>query len=169
MKKLLLIFVLHFSLFSFGQGIADSSIAQFCNIALEDYFDSANTPSKNNKFNSFLIETEFDTSLLLQTGDSNKLIFFNAEQGVKSLLDKPYKNHNGRSVYTLKYQIFNEDTVDIVIHGYTIDNIKKKSMSIGVWCGGTLGYIPIARFVRKESEWTYLSFKELIELKFKKD
>jgi len=169
MKKLLLIFVLHFSLFSFGQDIADTTIAQFCNIALEDYFDSANIPSKNNKFNSLLIETEFDTSMLLKTVDSNKLFFFNTKQGVKSLLDKPYKNHNGRSIYGLRYHIYNKDTVDVVIHGYTIDNIKKKSMSIGVWCGGTLGYIPTARFVRKESEWTYLSYKELIDLKLKKD
>ena len=83
------------------------------------------------------------------------------------MFDKPFKINNGRNIYWVNHKIIQQDTIDINIGGWTIESVTKKTMSLGAWCGGTMGYIPDGRFIfdKEKKTWTFVSGKEIINQK----
>ena len=145
--KFLIILSFAFPTISLGQNLSDSLFATFYNKTLTYYYSDTTTYEDQIKFGCILYQTDFDTTKLLRTVGRNTFKFFTSKTNKHSLLNKPLKNNIDRRIYWIKHQTFGQDTVDITIGAWTITHVDKKHLSINVWCGGTMGYLPNARFI----------------------
>ena len=169
--KLLIFFTLLFPSISFGQTVNDSLLSTFYNKTLISYFSDTAYTKNQSEFNNILIQTEFDTIQLIKYYNKNKLTYFNSKTNIRSIIEKPYKKNNGRNIYWISHKLLQKDTVDINISGWTIIKITKKTMGLGAWCGGTMGYIPEGRFIfnSETKTWTFFCRKEIINNLLRKD
>jgi hypothetical protein len=151
--------------FFFGQVVNDSLIAEFYNQTISIHFSKAADISQKTEIR--IIQTEFDTSRLIKNLKSIKFKFINQETDKLSALEKPYKGNIGREIYWINHKFISQDTVDVNIGGWTIMKASRKGLSIAAWCGGTMGYIPTARFIRNENGWRKMSSDEIMEEKKK--
>ena len=163
--KILTLTLIFLPTFFFGQVVNDSLIAEFYNQTISVYFSKAADNCK--KTENRLIETEFDTLRLIKNLNLIKFKFINQKTDKLSALEKPYKRNIGREIYWINHKFISQDTVDINIGGWTIMEASRKGLSIAAWCGGTMGYIPTARFIRNKNGWRKMSSDEIIEEKKK--
>jgi hypothetical protein len=166
MTKLITILIIILPKVSFGQDINDSLITTFYNKTIALYFSETSFSNKT-KFERILLLTDFDTIGLIKYSDLNKFKYFDSKTNKHSVLDHPFKINNGRNIYWVNHKILEQDTIDINIGGWTIENVTKKTMSLSAWCGGTMGYIPDGRFIfeKEKKTWTFVSRQEIINQK----
>ncbi|WP_375561253.1 hypothetical protein ACE193_01490 [Bernardetia sp. OM2101] len=163
MRVLLFLFLL-IPLYSFGQNITDSLLATFYNKTLSISFLNKTENEPNNRI---LIRTEFDKNLLIQQNNLNQFIFFDKKTSYHSVLSKPFKKNAGKMIYHISHKFFGSDTVDINIGSWVIKSISRKKIALAANCGGTMGYIPDARFIfdRDTKKWNLITGKEIREQK----
>jgi hypothetical protein len=166
MTKLITILIIILPTISFGQDINDSLLTTFYNNTIALYFSDTSFSNKT-KFDRILLQTDFDTTKLIKYSGLNKFKYFDSKTNKHSVLDKPFKKNNGRNIYCVNHKIIQQDTIDINIGGWTIESVTKKTMSLGAWCGGTMGYIPDGRFIfdKEKKTWTFVSGQEIINQK----
>jgi hypothetical protein len=157
---------------SFGQNLNDSILMSFYNKTLTYYFSDSITLPDQKKFGCLLVKIDIETSSLIKNRGPNKFLYFNDSTEKNKILSWPYRRNNGRSIYRINHKLIGRDTVDIIIGGWTIEEASRKKLFLGVWCGGTLGYIPEGRFIynKASDKWIFTTSGEIMEqeiLKFK--
>jgi hypothetical protein len=167
MIRSLLTLIIFFPSISFGQKINDSLLASLYNKTLTYYFSETGILKGQSKFMYVLVKTDFDTSKLIKRVGANRFRFYSSKTTEQSVLDEPLMNNKGRNIYSIYHQAYKKDSIDMNIGGWTIESISKKSISLAAWCGGTLGYIPDARFIysKTNNAWIFKSDKELMNTK----
>ena len=132
----------------FGQVINDSLLAAFYNKTLTYYFSDTTVNKDQLKFGCILLETDIDTNRLVKSVGTNKFKYFNSRTSFRDVLVLPLKENNDRSSYRIYHSTLGEDTVDVNISGMTIGaGEEEDALTFGMWCGGTMGYIPTTRFI----------------------
>ena len=165
MKPFLIVLIsLLISLTSYGQSISDSVLAAFYNKVLENSFENGISCGNSTTF-VYLIKTDFDTAKLVKQVGWLRLRFYKDDASLRGLLLRPWKRNKGRVIYRMSNTIYNTDSVDIDLTGVEIVSVTRRNISLSVPCGGTLGYIPSARFVfNKETKaWKYSSSEEIAD------
>ena len=162
--RLLIIFSFFLPTISFGQHLNDSLLATFYNKTLSYYFSDSTNNYDQNVFSSILLKTEFDSSKLVKYIGPKKLTYFNSNSSEYSVLDRPLKKNKGRRIFSITHKFFGQDTVDIDIGGWILEEVSRKKLNLAAWCGGTIGYIPTGRFVynRTSGNWLFITSKEII-------
>ena len=166
---IILLLILSSPRISWGLGPSDSLLATFYNQTLTSYFSDTTRHKDQSKYGSILMQTDLDTSKLVKTIGKFKLQFYRSTTSEYEVLQEPYENNQGRSIYVISHQSLGKDTIDINIGGWTLEKINKSEIELALWCGGTMGYLPAARFIyNSENEsWTYFGFHKLIEARIK--
>lgn len=163
-----LILLLLLPITGFGQEVNDSLLTAFYNRTITAYFTEGwvQKPPLNEWT---LIETDMKREGLLKSTGEYKFRYISNDMELRTLLGKSYDDIEGRPVYRMNHKVIAPDTLDVNIGGYTISQIDKKHMMKGIWCGGTMGYIPDGRFVynRDKSLWEFTSGTEIMERKTK--
>lgn len=164
MAKTLTLLIVLFPTFLSAQNINDSLLTTFYNKTIAHYFSETSLGDRT-KFDYILLRTNFDTTGLIKYSGLNKFKYFDSLTAIHSMLDKPFKSNNGRSIYWVDHKIIQQDTVDINIGGWTIENVSRKRITIGAWCGGAMGYIPKGRFIfdKAKNTWTFVSGQAIID------
>jgi|GEM_PF-2601038 hypothetical protein len=164
MKAFLIIVISLFALTVNGQNINDSLLATFYNQVLVNSFDNG-VNCGNRKTYEYLIKTDFDTARLIKRVGWVRLHFYKEESSLRGLLLRPWRRNKGRVIYRMSNTIYNTDSVDIDLTGVEIVSVTRRNISLSVSCGGTLGYIPSARFIfNKETKaWKYSSSEEIAD------
>ncbi|WP_373520254.1 hypothetical protein, partial [Aquiflexum sp.] len=82
----------------------------------------------------------------------------------QDVLTKPFKKNQVESIYWITHNIISQDTIDVNIGGWTIGKVNKKTISLGLWCGGTMGYIQEGRFIyyKNTNHWEFISGDKII-------
>jgi len=168
--RLLKILTILLPTISFGQSINDSLLSTFYNKTISLYFADSSINNHHPEFENILLQTDFDKARLIKYLDKNKFTYFDSNTDKHSILEKPFKKNNGRNIYWVNHKVLHNDTVDINIGGWTLNNVTKKTMSLGAWCGGTMGYIPDGRFIfdNVSNYWVFVSRQEIINQKVTK-
>ncbi len=166
--RILIILTILLPIISFGQNINDSLLSTFYNKTISLYFADSTFNNHHSEFETILIQTDFDTSRLVKYLDKNKFTYFDSNTDKHSILEKPFKKNNGRNIYCINHNVLHNDTIDVNIGGWTLSNVTKKTMSLGAWCGGTMGYIPNGRFIfdNFSKYWIFVSRQEIINHKW---
>lgn len=169
----LLIVILIFANNSFGQELSKKQQIDFFNLTIKDYFDSKDSTQNDFYVLSDSIPPEIETDF-----DKFKIHLIDYNQAYPLI-----RKNRISSLYWVRCKKISNDTVDIVIGGWTVDfervlRIQKiygkrklvtKNYNFAAWCGGTLGYIPQGRFIylTKLDKWDYISEKTIIDNKLK--
>ena len=150
-----------------GQDLNDSLLTTFYNLTLNSYFSDTAVHEDQEKFGSILIQTDLDTSKLVKNIGANSFLFYSSKTPEQQMLSKPYKNHKDRSIYRIEHKSYGQDTIDVNIGGWTIGDVNKKHISLGRWCGGTMGYIPDGRFAYsiQKGTWIFITGQKIMEQK----
>jgi len=137
--------------------IPKDTLQQFYNKTIINTLTDSLDQNQCSKYGFILVQTDFDTTVLVKTIGDIKFRYFNSKTSVLSVLEKPYKKHIDQTIYIINHFIINRDTVDVNISRQTIGRIDKKMCSLRVECGGTMGYIPTGRFIfdRTLNIWTF--------------
>ena len=151
----------------FGQKRNDSLIAKLYNITLTEYFSDTITYGQESKHKFTLIKTEIDKTKLIQNVGNKKFMFFENDNDLYEIVNRPYKSNRNRAVYSLSHKNISNDTIDVNISGRTLENITRRRLYLSLWCGGTMGYIPDARFIYDfdKKDWTFISREEITKQK----
>ena len=171
-KVALLIFFFSISCYSFSQKIIDSLLCTFYNQALYSYFEDPTVINEQKGIKNILIQTDFDTNCLIKEVKGLNLYYL--PLGEKSGYDKHFeasKNRQSKMIYHLRPNILSIDTIDIVISTFSVHKEKDGEYSIGVSCGGTLGYIPQGRFIydKKRAKWDFISESIIVDEKIREE
>ena len=166
MKVICFATVGYFLLTSFcvaGQQLSDSLLGTFYNKTLSNYFADTTSNQEQIKFGCILIETSFDTTKLFKNVGTIKLRYFNDKTSVLSMINRPLKTSIGRNIYGISHETFGQDTVEVNIVIWAIENIKRNKIWLGLQCVRTIGHIPSGRFVfdRATNIWVFISAREL--------
>jgi len=158
-----------FSELSLGQTINDSLIVSCYNKTIISYFSDTTNLKGQKQYNNIHIFTNTDYQNLIDQIDSYHLKYHPKKTDIRDILEKPLRKNNGRYIYGLNHIIKSQDTIEVNLTGETIVEISKKSINIGLWCGGTLGYIPTAKFIFNYSQnsWDYYNYNTLVRDKLK--
>jgi hypothetical protein len=150
-----------------GQQLTDSLLTTFYNKTLTLYFSDTTSRKEDMKYSCMLVETNFDITRLVKTVGTKRLRYYNNKTSVIPLLDRPLKKNIGRGIYWVSHDTIAQDTIEINMGGWTIGNVKKKSIALGIWCGGTMGHIAAGRFVydRSNQNWTFISGHQILQAK----
>ena len=158
MKKQLLILLLVFisPRNLIGQTVNDSLLTNFYNEILVKNFIEITKDQK--KFGIILIKTDFDKTKLVKNVGLNKFTFLSFKESERSYFIKPFKENNGRQIYHISHKLIAKDTVDINLNSWSVENVTRKHANLLSQCGGTLGYIPTARFIYYygNNKWKYI-------------
>lgn len=129
--KLLTFMIVFLPTVLFGQEINDSLLTTFYNKTISIYF-SDSSYRHNPKFDSVLIETNFDTSGLIKNLGLCKFKYFDSTISIVSVLDKPLQVNDGRGYFWVGHTILSQDTVDLIIGVWTIEYKSRKKFNIGL-------------------------------------
>jgi hypothetical protein len=127
----------------------------FHRITIENYFTD---PLSTEKKNPILLIVSSGYYVLPGKVDGRVVRYFKTRDEAIRYMRKPFIK-NRQTVYHIYDSIISPDTIDVLISQLIIATSFRKTM-IGVSCGGDLGYIPEARFVR-QGEWLFISGTEL--------
>jgi hypothetical protein len=174
--RLLIVFLIILPTISFGQNLNDSLLVTFYNKTLTYYFSDSIPHPDQKKFACLLVKTDFQTARLIKSIGPNKFKYVNDNTHQNKVLVWPYRRNNGRSLYWINHKLIGNDTLDVNIGGWTLEQVRRKKMNIAAWCGGTMGYIPTGRFIYNKVTgiWLFTTSSEIIaqkkeEYKLKQD
>lgn len=153
--KCIAILLLLFPKLLIGQVVNDSILGTLYNQTMSIYFSKE---TENNMSDFWIVQTEFDKSKLVKNLKSKDITYIDAKTDKHRILEKPYSKNKGARIYRIEHKIINQDTIDVNIVYWTIVKASKKELSIAASCGGTMGYIPTARFIRNTNGiWRHIS------------
>lgn len=160
MKKMLTIIFLLISFTCLSQdkaAIPQDSLQYFYNKTIMNTLNDSLRQKQFEKYGFILIQTDFDTTLLVKKIGDIKFRYLNSKTSILSVLNKPYKKHLDQTIYIINHFIINQDTIDVNIGRRTIINVDKKMFFLRAECSGAMGYIPTGRFIydRALNNWTF--------------
>lgn len=160
-----LLFVLYGSLYAQDHfPLSDSALSGFYVTAVKSYCDTLMRSRSLYDLKGILLETNIAPSLLPESDNRNRFLWFKRGSSLYPVLPKPLRKNTGRFVYTVYHAYMGSDTLDIHISTAHISLINRKELWLGIECGGTTGNMPEARFIyRPEQEsWEYICYERLI-------
>jgi hypothetical protein len=151
-----------------AQKLNDSLLSTFYNKALSYYFSDSLVLLHQAKFDYILMKTELNPAGLIKHLGAKEVHYFSAKADLHAQLTKPLRKNTGRSLYWISHTLSGKNTIDVDIGGWTIEEVRRKSISLGAWCGGTMGYIPLMRFVFDPSSSSWSETSREAEIKWER-
>jgi len=150
-------------LLSHAQAVSDSLLTNFYNKTIIAYFSDTTTISAQSAFTQVLLKADIDTAKLVKSVGKNRFKYIDGRPSIHNFLPKPYSKNNGRTLYSINHRILGQDTIDVNIEGYTIQDADKKDVLLHKWIHGVSHYIPDGRFIysKEDSHWMFISGEEL--------
>lgn len=167
MKKLFFCLFVLLSELSLGQELTDAQLLTFYETTLQNFFSKQSLHR-----DTILILPDGLPKNLRREYDGFFLAVVTESQAIQII--KKRKPQSG-SLYILKKQQLSPDTLDFNISGWGVSiercfkfykgHLITRNIHFVASCGGTLGYIPTARFVfdNRQQTWVYYPNDQLVK------